>query len=90
MPCRHSELLAAAGVPAARTFAAAEGQAAANDGGAVHLASLPAVHQLRAASYDVSPLQIEFGWSPQPLEEAIGDYIQWLRQEEAEGQRQRL
>ena len=51
----------------------------ANDGGTVHLAALPHPHPLRESSYDITPLEDEFGWVPRPLKEAVADYMGWLK-----------
>ena len=73
-PVAHRALIAAAGGDAAVAAATLVGPAAARD-----VASLAAEHHLNRHSYDVSPMEVEFGWRATPLRDAMAAYVAALR-----------
>lgn len=50
-----------------------------------HIAELPRKHGGRYGAYDISRLTRELGWRPRPIREAMGEYIDWIRNFESAG-----
>lgn len=49
------------------------------DGGPVDLDQDPGLRSGRFGAYDISRIRNDTGWTPRSLEEAVGDYVAWLR-----------
>jgi UDP-glucose 4-epimerase len=49
------------------------------DQGQADLDQDPRLHRGRFGAYDISRLRQDTGWAPRPMQNAVGDYVAWLR-----------
>lgn len=49
------------------------------DGGPVDLDQDPRLKRGRFGAYDIAKIRDDTGWKPRPLEDAVDDYVAWLR-----------